>query len=517
MIKAEIFDQKIKLNTESVASDSVKYLKIKFLLDEIWDDTFKTAVFKNEELDISAAVILEEGNELYLGENTCLIPFEVIKPPCFSVSLNGIKGETVITTLPEYIKVYKSGDISADEPQSYTPSQYEQLVGICNETQKIAQSVREDADNGAFNGKDGKDTFAIKPIISGNIITAHDVSPIEHELKITANLFKVDKVKEQDTDNGKVVVNDDKTLTITQKGDKYIILGKLIDICPSVKGGDDITLSYNVDGLHNSLMLQIGNADYYIEENRICSAGADNNYTASVLLPENISNVYVAYFSDLTTKTLSNIALFKGVVDDITKVTVSRYGKNLFDGDFEVGTILSETGGNSSSSSKKNLRNVDYIPVVPNATYTMTNPIFATNEKIRFYDKNYKFTNIIKPASGECFIAKEGNLIRTGKIPNGCYFMRIEVDCPDEDTALKVQRGELKYQFELGNRATEYEDYVNPQISEVNADGTVTGLTSLSPSMTIMSNNADITLECEYNADTKLYIDNKLAEIKSLI
>ena len=70
-------------------------------------------------------------------------------------------------------------------------------------------------------------------------------------------------------------------------------------------------------------------------------------------------------------------------------------------------------------------------------------------------------------------------------------------------------------QVEIGNKATEYEPYVEPQTVNANADGTVTGITSISPSITLMSNNADITLECEYNADTKLYIDNKIAELVS--
>ncbi len=163
MIKAEIFNQKIRLDTESVASDSVKYLSIKFILDDAWKDTVKTAVFKNDSVSQKAAVILENGNELYLGDNTCLVPFEVIKPPFFSVSLSGVKDETVITTVPANIKVYQSGEITADNPDEYTPTQYEQLVNIFEETKNIAQSVRDDADNGLFKGEKGED--GITPII----------------------------------------------------------------------------------------------------------------------------------------------------------------------------------------------------------------------------------------------------------------------------------------------------------------------------------------------------------------
>lgn len=152
MIKAEVLNQKIRLDSETVASDSVNYLKIKFILDSTWENTVKTAVFENGE---KRAVILEEGNELYLGDNTCLVPFEVIKPPFFSVSINGIGSEKVITTVPSKIKVYESGDLEADAPKEYTPSQYEQLVLISEETKQIALSIREDADNGLFKGDKG--------------------------------------------------------------------------------------------------------------------------------------------------------------------------------------------------------------------------------------------------------------------------------------------------------------------------------------------------------------------------
>lgn len=163
MIKAEVFNQKIRLDTESVASDSVKYLSIKFILDSAWQNTLKTAVFKNDSISQSKAVILEEGNELYLGDNTCLVPFEVIKPPYFTVSLSGVDDEKVITTVPATVKVYQSGEITADTPDEYTPSQYQQLVSIYEETKQIAQSVRDDADNGLFKGDKGED--GITPIV----------------------------------------------------------------------------------------------------------------------------------------------------------------------------------------------------------------------------------------------------------------------------------------------------------------------------------------------------------------
>lgn len=44
------------------------------------------------------------------------------------------------------------------------------------------------------------------------------------------------------------------------------------------------------------------------------------------------------------------------------------------------------------------------------------------------------------------------------------------------------------------------------------ADGVVHGVTSVSPTMTIMTDTPGVTVECEYIVDTKTYIDNKIAE-----
>lgn len=75
----------------------------------------------------------------------------------------------------------------------------------------------------------------------------------------------------------------------------------------------------------------------------------------------------------------------------------------------------------------------------------------------------------------------------------------------------------FKPQLELGSTATDYEPYIVPQIATTNADGTVDGLTSLSPNMTIMSDTEGVAIYMTYNADTKMYIDNKLAEISTAI
>lgn len=72
-------------------------------------------------------------------------------------------------------------------------------------------------------------------------------------------------------------------------------------------------------------------------------------------------------------------------------------------------------------------------------------------------------------------------------------------------------------QLELGSSATEYEPYNGTTISPT-SDGTVAGLTSLSPTMTLLTDKAGVTVECEYNRDTNKVIAellNKIAELSA--
>jgi hypothetical protein len=60
-------------------------------------------------------------------------------------------------------------------------------------------------------------------------------------------------------------------------------------------------------------------------------------------------------------------------------------------------------------------------------------------------------------------------------------------------------------------------DDVKGETYPVNADGTVSGVKSISPEMSLYTDKNGVTLDVAYNADTKLYIDNKFTELQALI
>ena len=59
----------------------------------------------------------------------------------------------------------------------------------------------------------------------------------------------------------------------------------------------------------------------------------------------------------------------------------------------------------------------------------------------------------------------------------------------------------LFYWFELSESATEYEPYKKPTTHTPNADGTVEGVKSIYPSMTLLTDTSGVNIECEYIKD----------------
>ena len=68
--------------------------------------------------------------------------------------------------------------------------------------------------------------------------------------------------------------------------------------------------------------------------------------------------------------------------------------------------------------------------------------------------------------------------------------------------------GRYYFQLEVGETATEFEKYSAPAEYIPTADGTIEGVTSLSPNMTILTDTDGAIVECEYIRDTNKAIQN---------
>lgn len=176
----------------------------------------------------------------------------------------------------------------------------------------------------------------------------------------------------------------------------------------------------------------------------------------------NLSLLYIGYDSDTS---------FRPFFEPAESAEVEVYGKNLCDGILEVGSISDSTGANITTSAS--MRTVNYIPVLPNTTYTISREDTTKNIRTRVYDKNKNFIGFV-------FTARTSPFTITTK--DNHAFMRLEL--------LGVNLEE-KIQFEYGNYETEHEPYVGQTIT---ATPEGTEIDSLCPIMNIMADN-DVTVD----------------------
>lgn len=126
---------------------TLNYVKCVFdFTSEEWNETIKTAYFRNEKTGETASKILQN--------NECMIPHEVLEDEGYvSFSVVGEKENYRITS--SAVSFFNNPTVYGGEPSDPTPTEYEQIIVLSLETMKIAQQVRTDADNGKFNGATG--------------------------------------------------------------------------------------------------------------------------------------------------------------------------------------------------------------------------------------------------------------------------------------------------------------------------------------------------------------------------
>lgn len=132
-----------RIDSRIVAADSVGTIDARFTLSDMWKCFKVYARFRNG--DAVYDVPLENG--------AAVIPWEVMKPTGFSVSLFGEDSEgRRLTSCAVFVPVDETIPFVGAEPIPATPSllqRLENMVAACNET---AAGVRADADAGVFDG-----------------------------------------------------------------------------------------------------------------------------------------------------------------------------------------------------------------------------------------------------------------------------------------------------------------------------------------------------------------------------
>lgn len=123
--------------------------RFSYVSDE-WKSGKLRAMFKNSKLsDVYHCEIAADG--------TVVIPHEVLADQG-TVSIAAVaEHEDGVRVTTNTVCFYNDNTIYGEKETDPTPSEYMQVINAAEEAQKIAQSVRDDADSGKFNGKPGAD------------------------------------------------------------------------------------------------------------------------------------------------------------------------------------------------------------------------------------------------------------------------------------------------------------------------------------------------------------------------
>lgn len=347
---------------------------------------------------------------------------------------------------------------------------------------------------------------ALKSKLCGEAVTADDVSPIEHEISVrikSKNLFDISKI----TDTNLITNNGDGTLTVNT----YFCPSRqsLREVCPNLKVGDVATLS---------LATQSTMAKFIY----LAALGTTWSVGKSITITEDMLNSNVTFYGFAQTETgyetpavISNIQIELGETAteytpyiDPQTVNVTSCGKNTFDYTKWINAEESEFNGVKCLKVSDG-GNISYTYTVEggsNIAYTLTCRVFRES------GSEEKGTNIVaKRTDGterNLGVSIRHDTVFTGIVYGGetLFFRGWNLPLYIDLTVTQLEMGEI---------ATEFEEHKAVTVT-ANADGSVAGLVSVSPNMTLFTDANGVTIECEYNKDINKSIEKIITAVKSL-
>lgn len=395
-----------------------------------------------------------------------------------------------------------------------TTEKYKLPIGQDELAERLAE-IKESASN------------AIKGKATGGVVRVDDVSPIEHRVKC--------KVRSKNLFNNLLDYRLATDASYTYENGVLTVEGQYANKHIDVADGETYTFSCKstrTGTAGGGIYLRAYTTDLITYVN-LFSAISELSQTATVTVPKGYPVLRVSFYGDSSggtgTATYTEIMLEKGSTKtkyvpyvDTTNVTVSRFGKNLLDltrATFTSATYNKNVNGISCkiSNGYYSGARVDYLNafLLANKGKTLT---FSIGEAI----DGALISLLIYGTRTSGKTNQEGSA--TGK-------REISFQISEEFTAItglevRVNRQTTAFtdtttivrnmQVEVSEKATDFEEYKAATTHTLSADGTVEGVKSLSPAMTILTDTADVVIGVEYNQDINT-LNKKLAEALNAI
>lgn len=511
MLKFEINGQKMtRVDTFAPATDSAAYLKAAFTFSSDWAGANKAAIFRDEVTGQSYTAPLNSSG-------VCTVPAEVLTRSAavhyqtqgnhFHVSLRGDVGSVRITTNEVRVDLARSGYTEGQTPAATTPDAYSQFVANVAEEAAAATAAAEAA---AASEQNVANLYAnaLKKTVRGAVVRMNDVSPVAHELGVQVhgkNLFNYNAWKGVAALHGTVSWGDNGVVTLTATGeDCYTAYTNVPEAARiPAKAGDVFTLSWETDAVNGQAQVLVLPEGKAVDFKTTDAASKKLTYT----VPRGYSYIVLRLGVKTAGVTLKywNIQVERGdtateyrAYIDPAAATLSRCKKNILPFPYfdiyptENGvTFTPQSDGSiringtaSGSLANYNLCDENALQLPP-GTYTahLRGGIAGS-----VYLVVGKGTSGVPYASGT-----EITFTVTGEGHLQYFVLQVAA-------GVSVDNLSVCPQLEVGAVATDYEPYSCTTYTPT-ADGTVAGVKSLSPTMTLLTDTPGVTIEATYHRD----------------
>ena len=480
---------------------------------------------KRGETNRKLHITLREGGQPYQIADGCEAIFSTIKPDGFGINnICDIKDNTIIYTFTDQTTpvagtmdcelILKDGDRTLFSPHFTIIVEEGAFNGdsiisapeatALNTLIDRAEKATTDAENVVGDIKSyASDNFAnaFDRHAEGAFVQVDDISPVEHSVKCrtaSKNLWNMSVLK-----NTKLLtLNADGTVTISASNYACTSENKLREFCPSLRVGDVVTLSISTNG--RPLIYLVG-ANVRIDR------GTTITVTETML--NSFVTFYGAYNQDADfaePHTVNNIQLELGTEAteytpyvDPSAIKLTRCGKNLIPFPY-INNTASKNGGTITAGEDGGIifsgTPTDYVGL----------PIYAGKALARKGTITFSNGGDAKGVIGVLYMYDaNGNTIATKSTRDN-----LVLNLDDFPTATdwnitylrggnnEAMSGTAYPQIEFGSVRTEYELFNASQTYTPAADGTVEGVTSLYPTMVLLTDTENTVISCDYTRDS---------------
>lgn len=349
--------------------------------------------------------------------------------------------------------------------------------------------------------------YAIKGNMSGAVVLADDVSPVEHNPNVwvhSKNLFSknlldgIIRSRGLELDDSGAGVYKSIIMTL-RKGTYTVSFSKAVNI-----------VRFVADGYYSVVGTVLGVKSYTFTTTTDGSVGVSfRDATSATTVWDDATKVQIE---------TGEIATDYEPYIDPSAVTVKRVSKNLID--CELMKSEATLNGVTIKRTKDQL--------ILNGTLTVDSVLFNTHFCYlgglgNYYTLSYKYMGgtVAGSASvcvGDCETVDSARQswanIRMQNSDNSYAYPMTKPFIKDlwfyATAGVVFTDYRIQIQLEPGKEATGFETCNGSEYAP-SADGTVSGITSLSPNMTILTDTEGVIVECEYNVDTKAYINKMLS------